>query len=91
MSTVNYEARGPIAIVAINRPEARNAVDRPAAAALAEAFRRFDATGAGRHGKFQPARHDGFVRRFSWRRADQNPRRCSKISPARLVRYGGFA
>ncbi|HUY29253.1 MAG TPA: crotonase/enoyl-CoA hydratase family protein [Candidatus Binataceae bacterium] len=43
MSTVNYAARGSIAIVTINRPQARNAVDRPTAAALAGAFRRFDA------------------------------------------------
>ncbi|MFZ0658281.1 MAG: crotonase/enoyl-CoA hydratase family protein, partial [Candidatus Binataceae bacterium] len=43
MSDVNFETDGPIAIVTINRPAARNAVDRPTAAALAEAFRRFDA------------------------------------------------
>ncbi|MGH7779049.1 MAG: crotonase/enoyl-CoA hydratase family protein [Candidatus Binataceae bacterium] len=42
-NNVNYETDGPIAIVTINRPEARNAVDRPTAAALAAAFRRFDA------------------------------------------------
>ncbi|MGC1679247.1 MAG: crotonase/enoyl-CoA hydratase family protein [Candidatus Binataceae bacterium] len=43
MSDVNFATEGPIAIVTINRPDARNAVDRPTAAALAEAFRRFDA------------------------------------------------
>jgi enoyl-CoA hydratase len=43
MSIVNYETDGPITIVTINRPAARNAVDRPTATALAEAFRRFDA------------------------------------------------
>jgi enoyl-CoA hydratase len=43
MSTVTFESSGAIAVVAINRPEARNAVDRPTADALAEAFRRFDA------------------------------------------------
>ncbi|MHB8383270.1 MAG: crotonase/enoyl-CoA hydratase family protein [Candidatus Binataceae bacterium] len=43
MSDVTFETDGPIAIVTINRPAARNAVDRPTAAALAEAFRRFDA------------------------------------------------
>ena len=30
----------------INRPEARNAVDQPTAAALADAFRRFDTADA---------------------------------------------
>ena len=43
MSNVNYETDGPVAIVTINRPAARNAIDRPTAAAIAEAFRRFDA------------------------------------------------
>ncbi|HYA35035.1 MAG TPA: crotonase/enoyl-CoA hydratase family protein, partial [Candidatus Binataceae bacterium] len=40
---VEFETDGSIAIVTINRPEARNAVDRPTADALASAFRRFDA------------------------------------------------
>jgi enoyl-CoA hydratase len=46
MSLVEYEIDGPVAIVAIDRPEVRNAVDGPTAAALAEAFRRFDADDA---------------------------------------------
>lgn len=41
--TVRYETSGPIAIVTIDRPEVRNAVDRPTAEALAAAFRRFEA------------------------------------------------
>ncbi|HEX3780164.1 MAG TPA: crotonase/enoyl-CoA hydratase family protein [Pseudonocardiaceae bacterium] len=40
---VLIERRGPVTTITINRPEVRNAVDRPTAAALAEAFRRFDA------------------------------------------------
>lgn len=40
--TVRYELRGSIAVVTIDRPEVRNAVDVPTAKALAEAFRRFD-------------------------------------------------
>ena len=43
MSLVEFAIEDDIAIVTINRPEARNAVDRPTAAALAQAFRRFDA------------------------------------------------
>src|SRR5437868_8162087 len=59
MSTVLFDTDGEVAVVTINRPEVRNAVDDPTAAALVEAFRRFDAdealavavlTGAG--GKF---------------------------------------
>ncbi|WP_374594633.1 crotonase/enoyl-CoA hydratase family protein [Sphingosinicella sp.] len=37
------ERRGPVFVVTINRPDARNAVDGPTAAALVEAFRAFDA------------------------------------------------
>lgn len=55
--TVHYEADGPVLTVTIDRPGVRNAVDRDTAAALAGAFRDFDAddelavavlTGAGR-------------------------------------------
>jgi enoyl-CoA hydratase len=38
---VLYETDGPLAIVTINRPGARNAVNPPTARALADAFRRF--------------------------------------------------
>ena len=41
--TVRVEKTGPVTTVVIDRPEARNAVDGPTAAALAEAFREFDA------------------------------------------------
>jgi enoyl-CoA hydratase len=40
--SVRYELDGNIAIVTIDRPEVRNAVDAPTARALADAFRRFD-------------------------------------------------
>jgi enoyl-CoA hydratase len=41
--TVRYETAGAVAIVTIDRPEVRNAVDGPTAGHLAEAFRRFEA------------------------------------------------
>jgi enoyl-CoA hydratase/carnithine racemase len=41
--TIHYDIDGPVAVVTIDRPEVANAVDRPTAEALAEAFRRFDA------------------------------------------------
>jgi enoyl-CoA hydratase len=41
--TVQVTREGPVSIVTIDRPEARNAVDGPTAAALARAFRDFDA------------------------------------------------
>ncbi|NJD65498.1 MAG: crotonase/enoyl-CoA hydratase family protein [Chloroflexi bacterium] len=40
--TVLYETRGPVAVVTIDRPEVRNAIDRRAAKALREAFEWFD-------------------------------------------------
>lgn len=43
MSNVRFEIRDAVAIVTIDRPEVRNAVDGPTAGELAEAFRRFDA------------------------------------------------
>src|SRR5438105_13149055 len=56
--TVRFDVDGPVAVVTIDRPEVRNAVDGPTARALADAFRAFDAdalarvailTGAGGH------------------------------------------
>ena len=44
--TVHFEIEGPVAVVTIDRPDARNAVDRPTAEALVDAFTRFDADDA---------------------------------------------
>ena len=41
--SVLVESRGPVTTVTLDRPEARNAVDRSTAEALADAFRAFDA------------------------------------------------
>jgi enoyl-CoA hydratase len=41
--SVQVERSGPVTTVILSRPEVRNAVDGPTAAALAEAFREFDA------------------------------------------------
>ena len=40
--SVRTERNGPITTVVLSRPERRNAVDGPTAAALADAFRTFD-------------------------------------------------
>ena len=40
--SVRYETDGPVAVVTIDRPDVANAVDRPTAEELADAFRRFD-------------------------------------------------
>jgi enoyl-CoA hydratase len=41
--TVHVERDGPVTTITLDRPERRNAVDGPTAAALADAFRGFDA------------------------------------------------
>jgi enoyl-CoA hydratase len=58
-NAVLIERRGSLFIVTINRPEVRNSIDSPTAAALAAAFRTFDADDAlnvailcGAHGVF---------------------------------------
>ena len=43
MSTVRFAVEGAVAVVTIDRPQVRNAVDRATAGALADAFRRFEA------------------------------------------------
>jgi enoyl-CoA hydratase len=48
MSNVRVEHDGPVTIVTIDRPEARNAVDGPTAAELAAAFRAFETDEAAR-------------------------------------------
>jgi len=57
--SVRYEPDAPIVVITLDRPDVANAIDRPTAEALADAFRRFEAdeslavavlTGAG--GKF---------------------------------------
>jgi enoyl-CoA hydratase len=42
MDPVEFEVRGTTAVITLQRPEVRNCVDRETAAALAEAFRRFE-------------------------------------------------
>jgi enoyl-CoA hydratase len=56
---IHYEADGPVVVVTLDRPEVANAIDRPTAEALADAFRRFDADASrsvavltGANGKF---------------------------------------
>jgi enoyl-CoA hydratase len=46
--SVRTERSGPVWTVVLSRPERRNAVDGPTAAALADAFRAFDADGEAR-------------------------------------------
>ena len=47
---IRVERSGPVTTVVIDRPDVKNAVDRPTAEALADAFRAFDADPAARVG-----------------------------------------
>ncbi|HWX75313.1 MAG TPA: crotonase/enoyl-CoA hydratase family protein [Solirubrobacteraceae bacterium] len=44
--SVRYESDGPVVVVTIDRPEVANAIDRPTAEELCEAFARYDADAA---------------------------------------------
>jgi len=44
--TISFRTEGAVAVVTIDRPDVANAIDRPTAAALADAFRRFEADDA---------------------------------------------
>jgi enoyl-CoA hydratase len=41
--SIHYDIEPPIVVITLDRPEVANAIDRPTAEALADAFRRFDA------------------------------------------------
>src|SRR5215831_6950052 len=41
--SIEFRSQGPVAVVTIDRPDVANAIDRPTAEALADAFRRFEA------------------------------------------------
>jgi enoyl-CoA hydratase len=77
---VRYDVDGPIAVVTIDRPEVANAIDRPTADALADAFRRFDADGSlavavlsGANGKFCAGADLKAMR--------EDPERVSRVAP----------
>jgi enoyl-CoA hydratase/carnithine racemase len=77
---VHYRADGPIAVITIDRPEVANAIDRPTAEALADAFRRFDADGAlsvavltGANGRFCAGADLKAMR--------EDPARTSRVAP----------
>ena len=52
---VHIEKRDAVTTVILDRPEARNAIDRETADALAEAFRSFDADCGGPTARSAPA------------------------------------
>ena len=79
--TVHVEADGPVTVVTIDRPEVANAIDRPTATALADAFRAFDADATadvavltGAHGTFCAGADLKAMR-------ERDPARVTRIGP----------
>jgi enoyl-CoA hydratase len=77
---VHWDVDGPIVVVTLDRPEVANAIDRPTAEALADAFRRFDADDAlsvavltGANGKFCAGADLKAMR--------EDPARVTRVSP----------
>src|SRR4051794_3872224 len=90
--TVRADVDGEVLVVTIDRPEARNAVDRPTAAALAAAFREFDEddrlhvavlTGAG--GTFCAGADLKAVGGGQGNRVEAHPAAAGPLGPTRML------
>lgn len=78
--SVRVERSGPITTVILSRPEVRNAVDRTAAEALADAFRAFDADPDAAVGVFW-GEHGHFSAGFDLKSFAGDPEAASRIAP----------
>ena len=92
LMTVSTERHGRVTVVTIDRPDVRNAVDRPTAALLAEAFREFDAdpeldvavlTGAG--GTFCSGADLHAIGSGDGNRIDAHPAADGPMGPTRML------
>ena len=91
--TIHYEPDGPVVVITIDRPDVANAVDRPTADALADAFRRFDADEAlavavltGAHGKFCAGADLKAMRESGAPRANRvEPEGDGPVGPTRML------
>jgi enoyl-CoA hydratase len=90
--TVHTEIDGPVLVVTIDRPEARNAVDAPTAAALAAAFRQFDGDDAlavavltGAHGTFCAGADLKAVGRGEGNKVESNIALDGPMGPTRML------
>ena len=93
--TIRVERDGPVTTVILDRPDARNAVDGPTAAALAEAFRAFDADDGAHVAVLSGRGRDVLLRRRPQgdRRPGRQPgrtgrRRADGADPAAAVQAG---
>jgi enoyl-CoA hydratase len=90
--SVHYEVDGPIVVVTIDRPDVANAIDRPTADALADAFRRFDADVAlsvavltGANGKFCAGADLKAMREDAARVSRVTPDGDGPVGPTRML------
>ncbi|MFN2524772.1 MAG: crotonase/enoyl-CoA hydratase family protein [Actinomycetota bacterium] len=77
---VSVERHGPVFVVTIDRPEVKNAVDRPTAEALADAFRQFEAAEDASVGVLYGA-HGTFCAGADLKALAGDPERVNRISP----------
>jgi len=90
--SVRVESDGAIRIITIDRPERRNAVDGPTAAALADAFRAFDAADdvrvavlTGANGTFCAGADLKAVAEGTGNRVDSDVQRDGPMGPSRML------
>lgn len=90
--SVRFEIEGAVALVLVDRPEVANAIDRPTAEALADAFRRFDADEtlsvavlAGTNGKFCAGADLKAMREDPGRAVRVAPDGDGPVGPTRLL------
>lgn len=88
---VRSDRDGPVLVVTIDRPQVRNAVDRPAADALAAAFREFEADDelsvavlTGADGVFCAGADLGALADGRGNRIDENPAADGPMGPTRM-------
>ncbi|HYI45312.1 MAG TPA: crotonase/enoyl-CoA hydratase family protein [Actinomycetota bacterium] len=78
--TVAVDERGPVTIITIDRPEVRNAVDGPTAAALIEAFETFAARDEQRVAVLTGA-HSTFCSGADLKALADDPARANRVEP----------
>jgi enoyl-CoA hydratase len=90
--SVHYETDGAVAIITLERPEVANAIDRPTADALADAFRRFEADDTlavavltGAHGTFCAGADLKAMRESAARASRIDPEGDGPIGPTRML------
>lgn len=91
--TVHYEVDDAVVVITVDRPDVANAIDRPTADALVDAFRRFDSDDSlavavltGAHGKFCAGADLKAMREQDLARVTRvNPHGDGPVGPTRML------